>query len=368
MNMSGPTVGVVANPASGRDVRRLVAHGSAVTAHDKVNVLTRLMTGLARAGVTAVISMTDRSGVSAGLARACSRRSADGWPTVHFLDHALTSTPTDTVVAVELMMEAGVEVIIVLGGDGTNNLVAHTCRDIPVVAISTGTNNSFPLALEPTVAGLAAGLVATGAVAHDAVTERAKMLAVNHAGRIRHALVDVAVLVQDRIGSGAIWDVRSVRELFLTFARADAIGLSSVGGHLCPVGRYEPYGLAVRLVPAEPSTSAPSADSPTGIRPPIGPGLFADLEVEGWDKLQPGEARTVAESAGVLAIDGERIIEFDQERQGPVTVDLVTTGPPVVDVARTLDLAASAGLLVTHDRPATTTSSKEKRQEGEHVS
>jgi predicted polyphosphate/ATP-dependent NAD kinase len=52
--------------------------------------------------------------------------------------------PTDTVGAVERMAAARVSAIVVLGGDGTHRLVAATCGQIPLMALSTGTNNVFP--------------------------------------------------------------------------------------------------------------------------------------------------------------------------------------------------------------------------------
>ena len=48
---------------------------------------------------------------------------------------------------------AGVRAIVVLGGDGTHRVVAKACGDVPLCAISTGTNNAFPELRETTVAG-----------------------------------------------------------------------------------------------------------------------------------------------------------------------------------------------------------------------
>ena len=59
------------------------------------------------------------------------------------------------------MRAAGVAAIVVLGGDGTHRVVAKACGDVPICALSTGTNNAFPEMRETTVAGLATGLVAT---------------------------------------------------------------------------------------------------------------------------------------------------------------------------------------------------------------
>lgn len=42
------------------------------------------------------------------------------------------------------MAERGARCIVTLGGDGTNRAVAKESGAIPLVPISTGTNNVFP--------------------------------------------------------------------------------------------------------------------------------------------------------------------------------------------------------------------------------
>ena len=45
--MSGEAlVGIIANPASGKDIRRLVAHGSAFDNNEKINIVRRVLLGL----------------------------------------------------------------------------------------------------------------------------------------------------------------------------------------------------------------------------------------------------------------------------------------------------------------------------------
>ena len=61
-------VGIVANPSSARDIRRLVANGALVTANDKVNMVKRALAGLGSVGVSRARSMTDLGGISARLA------------------------------------------------------------------------------------------------------------------------------------------------------------------------------------------------------------------------------------------------------------------------------------------------------------
>ena len=124
-------VGLVANPASARDIRRLVADGSAVTTHDKLNIVRRVLAGLGSVGVERVLSMQDGGGISAGLASMVDRPSADTWPEVAFVDHPVTQTAVDTVSAVTSMVRAGVGAIVVIGGLITSTLL--TLVLLPVI-------------------------------------------------------------------------------------------------------------------------------------------------------------------------------------------------------------------------------------------
>src|SRR5215469_7813535 len=59
------TVGVIANPASGRDIRRLTSHPSVFPTAEKANMVVRLLAGLGALGVARVITLRDRTGVAA---------------------------------------------------------------------------------------------------------------------------------------------------------------------------------------------------------------------------------------------------------------------------------------------------------------
>ena len=76
-------VGIVANPASGRDIRRLVAQASVYPMAEKCNMILRLLSGLRGAGVERVVMVPDVAGVAARVRRAiASQRSPDAWPEV----------------------------------------------------------------------------------------------------------------------------------------------------------------------------------------------------------------------------------------------------------------------------------------------
>ena len=63
------TVGVIANPASGRDIRRLVSGASVFDNGEKGNMVYRLMVGLAAVGVDRVLMMPAASGLYDSLER-----------------------------------------------------------------------------------------------------------------------------------------------------------------------------------------------------------------------------------------------------------------------------------------------------------
>lgn len=58
-------VGIIANPASGKDIRRLVAYGSVFDNQEKVHILRRVLIGLQAAGVEKVLFMPDTFGMGA---------------------------------------------------------------------------------------------------------------------------------------------------------------------------------------------------------------------------------------------------------------------------------------------------------------
>jgi predicted polyphosphate/ATP-dependent NAD kinase len=125
-------VGVVANPLSGRDIRRLVTQASVFPTAEKANMIQRMLTALAAVGVHRVLLGTDLGGISAAVFRAIERGQGAGgrWPEVEFLDgQPIRQTAQDTVDAVRRMVTAGAQVIVCLGGDGTARVTASAGGD-----------------------------------------------------------------------------------------------------------------------------------------------------------------------------------------------------------------------------------------------
>jgi predicted polyphosphate/ATP-dependent NAD kinase len=331
----GSTIGIVANPMSGRDIRRLVAQASVFPNAEKTNMVLRLLAAAGAAGVERALLSTDGMGVAGGVARGLARRraSAGHLPAPEFVElDALTGTADDTRALVAAMRARGAGVIVVLGGDGTVRAAASASGDTPLLPLSTGTNNAFPEMWEATVAGIAAGLLATDRVAAGEVTHRSKALHVAAGNAHEIALVDVGVTTVAHVAAKALWQTASLRELYCTFAEPHVIGLSSIAGLLHPVGRADPHGVAVRMGPG------------VTVLAPVAPGVVVPVEVAEAGPLALGEVRRVTLLRGTVAVDGEREIEFGPGT--PVTVTLAHDGPWVLDVRAALAAAATQRLLV----------------------
>ena len=201
------SVGIIANPASGRDIRRLVAEASVFPISEKCSMILRALEGLGAAGVKNVFMLPDRGGISERIRRVLKNKlgsSQNSWPRVTFLDMSLENGPVDTLVAARKMIAVGVRAFIVLGGDGTNRIVARVSGDVPITSLSTGTNNVFPDLREATIAGLATGLTISGKIPSEQATLRNKVLRVYANGTEDLALVDACVSRTLWVGSKAV--------------------------------------------------------------------------------------------------------------------------------------------------------------------
>ena len=340
----GSAVGIIANPMSGRDIRRLVARASVFPNAEKTNMALRLIAAAGALGVERVHMSTDAMGVAAGVLRAAGRRRPrEGrWPELAFRELERPSGDAeDTRRLVRQMCERGAAVVVLLGGDGTVRAAAAESGELPLLPLSTGTNNAFPEMWEATVAGAAAALLATGRVSRAQATYRAKALRVSCGSATEIALVDVCVSTVAHVGARALCEVGTLRELYCAFAEPHAVGLSSIAGLVAPSGRTHPDGVRVRL--------AGDGPAPRRVLAPVAPGVLAPVGLLEVASLRPGESVTSAVTRGTVAVDGERELEFGPAT--PVTVTLTHDGPTVLDVRAALAHAAEHGLLVTGIQP-----------------
>jgi len=322
---AGP-VGIIANPASGKDIRRLVARASVFDNQEKRAIVRRAIAGAVAAGARHFMYMPDGYGI---VDEAISENRHDA--SFVAAESPATDSALDTIRVARQFCAAGCSAVITLGGDGTNRAVALGWREVPVVAISTGTNNVFPQMMEATVAGAAAGLVGCGAVELHEVARAAKIVTVEIEGeRDDLALID-AVMLDDRfVGAKAIWDATRLRLALLTRAEPACVGISSVGGLLHPLSDRDEGGLLLEF-----------GDGGYVLSAPIAPGLYRDVDVRSVRTVAADEAVAVT-GPGVLALDGERerVLKPGQR----AVLRIARDGPRVIDVRRALELAAERGL------------------------
>ena len=322
---AGP-VGIIVNPASGKDIRRLVAHASVFDNQEKRSIVRRAILGAVAAGAERFLYMPDPHLI---VEQAIDGLDADA--VFEAVDSPRTGSALDTTRSAALMHEAGCNVVITLGGDGTNRAAAKGWRDMPVVAISTGTNNVFPRMIEGSVAGAAAGLIASGALSLVEVARWAKTIHVEIEGQEEDiALVDAVLLDEPFVGARAVWQPTTLRTLVLARAEPAAVGLSAIGGLLSPVSDREDAGLVVTV-----------GGGGEALLVPIAPGLFEIVRVESVHRLALGEIVEV-EGPGVLAVDGERERTLRRGQWARMRVE--RDGPWVVDVGRAMALAACRSL------------------------
>lgn len=335
----GPLVGIVANPASGKDIRRLVAVGSSLDNTEKIGIVRRVLAGLAAAGIGGVAFMPDTFGIVARAATAAPLP----FP-VTPLPMVCLGVPSDSEEAARRLVDVGAAVIITLGGDGTNRMVARGCGDVPLVPISTGTNNVFPRFVEGTLAGMAAGAVANGSAGNQPggprVIRRRPRLVVSVDGESRDmALIDVVTTRQGWIGARAIWKPQHLREVVLSTVLPAEIGMASLGGLLFPAACGGCSGAVVEIDPA----------ASRRVRAPLAPGLLPEVGIASARLLSHGDTVELRPGPCTVALDGERELEvFDPAARLSVTLDI--RGPRVVEIEEAVRQAALAGLF-EHQSP-----------------
>lgn len=322
-------VGIIANPASGKDIRRLVSHATVISNSEKTDIVKRVILGLDSTGVEEILIMPDYFGLGIRAMESLnhSRLSAK----VTILDFPMEGNQEDSIRAAWLMQRGKVGCIVTLGGDGTNRMVSKGCGEIPLVPVSTGTNNVFPVMNEGTTAGIAAGVLARKIVDPAKVTFPTKKIDLMVEGRKADmALIDAVVVTESFIGARALWDLSKIRQIFLTRAEPGSIGMSSIGAALKPVRREDPIGLWIELGPGKEKVKAP-----------IAPGLIQSVEIKGWRVLKPNERVALTLCPSIIALDGER--ELEVYSQGRHEIMLNQDGPRVVDIPATLRQAAEKG-------------------------
>lgn len=348
------TVGLIVNASASRDVRRLTSLARTIDVHERVNVVARVLRGLAGGPVGTVLFMPEPAHV---VERAVDLLAAAGFPeeSLGYRLQAvqLPSGPealdaAGTASAARAMAEAGAACVVTIGGDGTNRAVASGWPSAVVVPLPGGTNNAFGTPIDPTAGAMAAALYAADpGRCSDQVRQASRLdVRIDGGDGIASALVDVVLVRSGWLGAHALWDPALLVEAVVTRSDPSLTGLAGVAGMLCPLPTHSGQAIHITFDPTGPAVTAP-----------LGPGQLVPIGVRDWRLVGPGERVDLAQespsvgpgSAGMdagltLAFDGER--EIVLEPGAHASVRLATDGPQVLDAHGVLWVAAQDGALV----------------------
>ncbi|MES3517506.1 MAG: NAD(+)/NADH kinase [Natronomonas sp.] len=326
-------VGLIVNPAAGHDIRRLTGGASVVDDYAKRRVAGCVLDGLTTiSDPPSVEIMPDRSGIADTVV-------SEAPDSIHIeqIEMSVEGSAADTQRAAEHFSDDA-DVAVVLGGDGTTRDAAMEIGDVPVVSVSTGTNNVVPTPVDGTVAGAAAAIVATDRIDVDAAIDRhgtVDVVADDVTGTKRlNGLATVEITDRSFIGTRAVVDPSELLGGVVSRAHPVDIGLGAAAGCLEPLAPDDPGGAALRL-------DAPDETDRT-VRAIIAPGMVAEIGVVEHERLSWGESAVFEISDVVIGADGEREIEIVD-----ATVEMTPRhdGLRLVDAKRTLKHAAEAGIL-----------------------
>jgi hypothetical protein len=327
-------VALCVNPMSGRDVRRLAARAGNMTHEAKRDIVARVAAGAAACGATDIYVTREPYRIAAA-----ALEHMDLPARVHVLEPRIRNSAEDTEAAVGAFLDAGCATIVSLGGDGTNRALVRAlgarAETVQLVPLSTGTNNVFPVLTEPTIAGMAAALDASGRLDDAPVKQRAKVIHIGGTGRYGLpvsdiGLIDAVLLLDDHVGNLLPFDADRVDRMLLTRAEPTAIGMSPIGGLLHPVYASDDHGLRVQMGPGR------------QFQAPLSPGLFRQVSVAEVAPVRLGET-VVFPGEGVLALDGDR--DHKIPPGGELTAVIRRDGPWVIDVEAAMRWAVAHGIM-----------------------
>ena len=318
-------MGIIVNPFSGRDVRRVAARASTSDHHEKQQQVTRLVLGALSQGVEKIYLAHEPFRINEKAVENLPERDQ-----IEILRFTLTHSAGDTTTMAQMMWDEGCRVFIVLGGDGTSRIVARGFPDAIMLPLSTGTNNVFPYRLEATVAGMAAGLVAAGKVPSGHCS-RCKRVHIRKNDESDIALIDAVLLRNDFMGSLLPFRPEDLSTIVLTRAEPASIGISPIGGFFEPTGHHNDNGVLTQCDP----------NATLRANVPISPGLHAEVGIDSVRPIAFGESVNF-EGPGILAFDGDRSIKL-ADREVAIA-NVLRDGPFIIEAEKVMALAAASNL------------------------
>lgn len=325
------SIGIIANPASGKDIRRLVSHATVIDNNEKINIVERIVLGAQALGVERVYMMPDSYNMGYRVEdklNTCDELKCE----INVINMYRFDGMEDTLKAAGFMENSNVGCIVVLGGDGTNRAVAKVIKNTPLISISTGTNNAYPVMMEGTIAGMAAAAVASNRFNNKLFFEKDKRIEIYKENElIDIALIDAVISKDLFVGSKAIWDMNNIEKIFVSRSHPASIGFSSLVGCKKIINPNDDFGAYVDLNGTNTKIMAAVA---AGVVIPVSVSEISILNLD-------DEYEYITKSRGTIALDGEREIQFSENQK--YIFKISRNGPNHVNVKKALEIAQING-------------------------
>jgi hypothetical protein len=307
-----PIVGLIANPASSKDIRRLVGLGRVVDVEEKANIAARFLVGLTAGPPIEVAAFDDHAGIARRAVHLARHRA----PEVSFLPTPAVGREEDTRRAAAALRSAGAAAVAVIGGDGTVRAVVEGWPTAPLVPVAAGTNNAIGIRHEPTILGAATARAVAEPLRSRAFFQAVRLLAGTDVDQ-SSALVDVVGVRSPWTGARAIWEPGELVEAMTVNVHPTAIGIAAIAAMFGPLPRDR--GRYLRFGPGRTVTVT------------LGPGMVDTVEVAEVRDYPMGASVPVHAESRLLALDGERRLVAAGARIA------IAPGPHLLDVGIALE-------------------------------
>ncbi len=329
--MPKKAVGIIVNAFSGKDLRRITSSATVVGNSEKSKKVERMIRAMDAFGVTDVYLMPD-SYMLNSVTKATVERSGDVKLKIHMLDFIPIDQPSDTLKAIHMMLDEGIQCLVVLGGDGTSRLAASIPMDIPMIPVSTGTNNAYPKFWEGTNVGVAVSYLLEYGMQH-LNPQRCKMIEIYKNGVHEDvAVMDALITRMQFTGARVVSEISDMTEIIVCGSSPDMIGFASMVGSMAICEPDDNFGYRMRIL--EKGGNVVAIPIASGKIEPLHYSDLVKMELNERYKTKPG-------FAGTIALDGERTVQFmaDDELEFVIT----RNGPYKVDVREVLYDAVKKG-------------------------
>ncbi len=319
------TIGIIANPASGKDIRRLVSHATVVDNNEKVNIVKRIILAAQGLGVDKIYIMPDTFLIGYKAVDGLTLSKELKIP-VEIINMKVKGDLRDSIKAGLLMEQMEVKCILVMGGDGTSRAVAKSITDTPLISISTGTNNVYPEMIEGTVAGIAAAVVANKDGKNIYFKDK-RIEVYKDNVLIDIALIDCVISRKTYVGSKAIWNSNDIKKVIVSRASPSAIGFSTIVGVNKIIDENDDFGASILV-----NTGSNS------ILAPIAAGTMETIRTDRPIKHKINEEFFIKmDDNGIMALDGEREILF--KKNEVFSFKITRNGPNRVKIKEIIEQA-----------------------------